>query len=175
MRYNSPIVVTIYFASLYFCPIGRLRKRYFFKRITSCVRVGSTKIILTPSAFLCAWTSDNEPFLTLIFRWRVIWRGDSPLNVNLISPGGNQFSVRLLWVHLASECEFSSVFYGYYFTISSTTNTTQILQARKTNGIWQQTLRNKQFNIHNKTGMKMRNIMRERHFVEIQLWPVKWK
>ena len=53
---------------------------------------------------------------------------------------------------------------------SSTTNTTQILQARKTNGIWQRkTLRNKQFNIHNKTGIKIN----EKHnvrvaFVEIQ-------
>ena len=53
----------------------------------------------------------------------------------------------------------------------------KFLQARKTNGIWQQrTLRNKQFNIHNKTGMKIN----EKHnvraaFGEIQLWPVKWK
>ena len=50
------------------------------------------------------------------------------------------------------------------------------LQARKTNGIQQRTLRNKQFNIHNKTGIKIN----EKHnvrvaFVEIQLWPVKWK
>ena len=53
----------------------------------------------------------------------------------------------------------------------------QILQARKTNGIWQQrTLRNKQFNIHNKTGIKINekyNVIAA--FVEIQLWPVKWK
>ena len=53
----------------------------------------------------------------------------------------------------------------------------KFLQALKKNGIWQQrTLRNKQFNIHNKTGMKTN----EKHnvqvaFVEIQSWPVKWK
>ena len=64
---------------------------------------------------------------------------------------------------VASESEFSSVFYGYYFTISSTTNTTKILQARKTNGIWQQQiLRNKQFNIHDKRGIKIN----EKHNVQ---------
>ena len=29
----------------------------------------------------------------------------------------------LLWVHVASESDFSSLLYGYYFTVSSTTNT----------------------------------------------------
>ena len=55
----------------------------------------------------------------------------------------------------------------------------KFLQARKANGIWQQrTLRNKKFNIHNKTGMKIN----EKHnvrvvFVEIQLWSTdhNWK
>ena len=32
---------------------------------------------------------------------------------------------------LVSVIMFSSVFYGYSFTLSSTTNTTQFLQARK--------------------------------------------
>ena len=66
------------------------------------------------------------------------------------------FSEYVTLQFVASESVFSSVFYGYYFTISFTTNTTQILQARKTNGIWQQrTLGNKQFNIHNKTRIKI--------------------
>ena len=65
-------------------------------------------------------------------------------------------------------------FTGIIFTFSSTTNTTQILQARKTNGISQRTLTNKQFNILNKTGITIN----EKHnvwaaFVEIHLWPVK--
>ena len=56
-----------------------------------------------------------------------------------------------------------------YFTgITSRLVPTQIqhkfLQARKTNGIWQQrTLRNKRFNIHNKTGMKIN----EKHNVQV--------
>ena len=40
----------------------------------------------------------------------------------------------------------------------------KFLQSRKTNGIWQQrTLKNKQFNIHNKTGMKIN----EKHNVRV--------
>ena len=66
------------------------------------------------------------------------------------------FSEYVTLQFVASESEFSFVFYGITFTFSSTTNITQILQARKTNGIRQQrTLRNKQFNIHNKTGIKI--------------------
>ena len=51
------------------------------------------------------------------------------------------------WVWVSSRPYFT----GITFKFSSTTNPPQILQARKTNGIWQQrTLRNKQFNNHNK-------------------------
>ena len=40
----------------------------------------------------------------------------------------------------------------------------KFLQSCKTNGIWQQqTLRNKQFNIHNETGMKIN----EKHNVQV--------
>ena len=46
----------------------------------------------------------------------------------------------------------SSVIYGVTFRFSSTTNTTQILQARK-----QRTLRNKQFNNHNKQDKNNQN------------------
>ena len=38
------------------------------------------------------------------------------------------FSEYVTLQFVASESEFSSVFYEYYFTISSTTNTTQIFK-----------------------------------------------
>ena len=67
-----------------------------------------------------------------------------------------KYKMNLLWVFVASEREFSSVFYRYYFTLSSTTNTTQFFTITwKKWNMTQRTLKNKQFNIDNKTGVKI--------------------
>ena len=75
------------------------------------------------------------------------------------------------WPVVGACCEWERVLIRILRILHSRLVPPQIqhkfLQARKTNGIWQQrTLRNKQFNIHNKTGIKIN----EKHNVRSSFW-----